>query len=87
MYNKETKRKSLSKLKLNLNKGLQVKRKKTTKLNKIPTDSDNSGDENGEYICIYVQESYSSLKLNEAVADLRKKAQVANVGGPFFSGK
>ena len=56
MYSKQTKKRNLSKLKLNLNKGLQLKRKKTTKLNKIPKDNDNSGDENGEDICIYVQE-------------------------------
>ena len=59
------KKRKLSKLKLNLKKGLQLKRKKTTKLNKIPKDNDKSGDENSEDIYIYVEESYVSLKLCE----------------------
>ena len=65
MYNKETKKRKLSKLKLNFNEELQLKRKKTTKLKKILKDNDNSGDENGADICIYVQESYGSSKLNK----------------------
>ena len=85
VYHKETKRRKLSKLKLNLNKGLQLKIKKTTKLNQIPKENvdnsmkNNSGDENGEDICIYF-----SIKKIGYVLLFKKEFILINPNCSFF---